>query len=55
MPKKILFIIVINILLLIFGCSSSNDEIIYDYSLLDKNPMSETYGENIGPDFFKNP
>ena len=36
------------LLLLTFGLGQD-----YDYSLLDINPNSDTYGETISPDFFE--
>ena len=35
-------------------CNFSDEEMIYDYALLDINPHSDTYGINIGPNYFVN-
>ena len=44
----------------LFSCNSTDDEIIspndevyYDYSLIDINISSISYGQNIGPDYFE--
>ena len=44
-----------------FGCSPDNgeiagrrDEVVYDYSLVDKNPNSATDGETLSPGYFEN-
>tara|TARA_B100000315_G_C14046838_1_gene350056 strand:+ start:72 stop:290 length:219 start_codon:yes stop_codon:yes gene_type:complete len=57
MPHLSLLFIVIGF----FGCNpdsgevvGSSDEVVYDYSLIDVNASSATYGENIGPSNFEN-
>ena len=37
-----------------FSCNPPNEEVVYDYSLIDINSTSVTYGENIGPGDFEN-
>ena len=44
-----------------FGCSPADDkvagpsdEVVYDYSLIDINPNSETDGETVSPGYFEN-
>ena len=43
-----------------FGCNPGNgeiagpNEVVYDYSLVDINPNSDTDGETLSPGYFKN-
>jgi len=44
-----------------YGCSPDDgevagpgDDVVYDYSLIDINPNSETDGETISPGYFEN-
>ena len=37
-----------------FSCNPPDEEVVYDYSLVDINPNSDTTGENISPDYFDN-
>ena len=39
---------------LFFACNPPDEAVIYDYSLLDVNESSDTFGKNIGPGFFEN-
>ena len=55
------YIVLLFIAIGFYGCSPDNgevsgpsDEVVYDYSLIDINPNSETNGENIGHSYFEN-
>ena len=37
-----------------YACNPPDEEIIYDYSLEDINPTSDTYGQTISPAYFVN-
>ena len=39
---------------IIIACNIPDEDIIYDYSLLDINPHSDTYGIYISPNYFVN-
>ena len=46
--------LIIVLALTFFACNPPSEEMVYDYSLLDINEFSSTYGENIGPGYFEN-
>ena len=44
-----------------YGCGPDDgevaghvDDVVYDYSLIDINPNSATYGETLSPGYFEN-
>ena len=54
MPVKIYSTILILLAFVFFSCDPPDEEVVYDYSLVDINPNSDTYGVNISPDYFEN-
>ena len=60
MPYRKIYFVLLFISTVFFGCSSDNgeiagpNEVVYDYSLVDKNPNSATDGETLSPGYFKN-
>ena len=54
MSGRIYSALLILLAFLFFSCNPPDEEVVYDYSLTDINPLSVTYGENIGPGDFEN-
>jgi len=61
MPCRKIYFVLLFFATGFYGCSSDNGEVagpsdvvVYDYSLIDINPNSDTYGVNISPDYFEN-
>ena len=54
MSGRIYSALLILLAFLFFSCNPPDEEVGYDYSLVDINPNSDTYGVNISPDYFEN-
>ena len=54
MSGRIYSALLILLAFLFFSCNPPDEEVVYDYSLVDINPNSDTYGVNISPDYFEN-
>ena len=60
MPCRKIYFVLLFIATVFFGCSSDNggiagsNEVVYDYSLVDKNSNSTRYGQTLSPGYFAN-
>ena len=54
MPERIYSALLILLVFVFISCNPPDEEVVYDYSLVDINPNSDTYGINISPDYFEN-
>ena len=61
MPCRNIYFVLLFFAIGFNGCSPDNGEVagpsdvvVYDYSLIDINPNSATYGETLSPGYFEN-
>ena len=54
MPGRIYSMLVILLALVFFACNPPDEEMVYDYSLIDINPNSATHNNIISPGYFEN-